>query len=474
MATAVYISYFHEDYEFAKRLHAALVNEGFYVFSVELDVIRGDQWRTKTQAWIRKSDTFIFILSPSSAKSDICAEELEIAERLGKDIAALAISPLGDIAPPQSLSRSYPIKFFSNRYSTDEAFTNGFSALQATLRNWEQRKEWQNMRSTDDYVASHPFPVAPAPPAHVPRDDFDEGSRERPQDEELSQHYVRQFGEQPRKVVCSIFSPSAVRSRATALVQVFLHGRGDETRAAMLAGDVDPQRGRQISKDLDLPLQHGQQVEIEFEPSALKLSPNSTRSQKMTWRGSPTSVNFQVTAPWSLFERQLVPMIRVSVDNIPIGSIQFTVRVGVFSRVTEASFSGRGRRYLRAFLSYSSNDRGEVLKRAQAFSAAGIQFFQDILNLEAGEHWSERLENEIAQADVIFLFWSRSARNSKWVMKEVQHALRLQKRSTTRSPEIVPIILEMPPPPPPRHLRHIHFNDPVSPAIAIYGGNKKV
>jgi hypothetical protein len=53
------------------------------------------------------------------------------------------------------------------------------------------------------------------------------------------------------------------------------------------------------------------------------------------------------------------------------------------------------KQYRKAFLSYATADRAEVLKRAQALKAAHIEFFQDLLHLEPGERWQRRLFEEI-------------------------------------------------------------------------------
>ena len=294
--------------------------------------------------------------------------------------------------------------------------------------------------------------------------------------EELFDRYKEQGFDPPTSkgdsVSCSVFAPSTMRSLSYALIQVFLHRTGEHTIAATLATQTDPNRGRQVTRDLDLPLSCGDEVEILIEPCGLELFESTPRIQTLIWCGKPENIGFVVKAPWSLFGRELLPIIRVSVGGKLIGRILFKLRVGIFVWITESSFVGEARHYKKAFLSYSSVDREEVLKRAQAFKLAGIEFFQDILHLEPGTRWSERLCEEIESADVFFLFWSVAAKRSKWVMREARFALSRQAASPTRSPDIVPVILDVPPPTPPQFLKHIHFNDPTSLVIAFYGANR--
>ncbi len=275
-------------------------------------------------------------------------------------------------------------------------------------------------------------------------------------------------------VSCSVFAPTALRSFAHAMIQVFLHDTDDGVRVAMIAFQLDPGAGRQITRDLKVKLMQGQVVEVHLELAGLKLSSGNPRRRQVIWNGQPESVNFEIVAPWSLIGRSVFPSVQIAVDGIVIGSITFRVNVGLFKRSSAADFNGNARQYRRAFLSHSSADRGEVLKRAQALKLAGIEFFQDAIHLQPGERWNARLLAELEKADVVYLFWSRSAKQSRWVMQEVRLALKRQRSSPSRLPDIIPVILEVPPPQPPRFLSHLHFNDPLAPALALHAANVRV
>lgn len=58
------------------------------------------------------------------------------------------------------------------------------------------------------------------------------------------------------------------------------------------------------------------------------------------------------------------------------------------------------------------------------------------------------------------LFWSQKAKESTWVLKEVNYAIDRKRGDDQAPPEIYPVILEGPPvPTPPEGLGHLHFND---------------
>jgi hypothetical protein len=122
---------------------------------------------------------------------------------------------------------------------------------------------------------------------------------------------------------------------------------------------------------------------------------------------------------------------------------------------------GIAKRYENAFISYASKDRSEVLRRVQMLSVTRIKYFQDILNLEPGDRWERELYKKIDDADVFFLFWSKAASESEWVLKEIQYALNRKSGNEDFPPEIIPVIIEKSPPNPPVELKDIHFNDKI-------------
>jgi hypothetical protein len=183
--------------------------------------------------------------------------------------------------------------------------------------------------------------------------------------------------------------------------------------------------------------------------------------QSLIWRGRPAACQFAVSTPADSAESQHVLTARLLVDGVPLGRLAFTMAVDAGAVAETPELTGDdAARYSRAFLSYSSLDRPEVLKTAQTLRATGIDFFQDILSIEPGEAWRERLFAEIDRCDLFLLFWSSHAASSDWVRQEAEYALARHRGSAEASPDIRPIILEGPPiPRPPGSLASLHFND---------------
>jgi TIR domain-containing protein len=159
----------------------------------------------------------------------------------------------------------------------------------------------------------------------------------------------------------------------------------------------------------------------------------------------------------------IIGTLTVCSENVPVGHIKFKLSVSD-SRVQDGDppklAGDDARAYHKAFISYASQDRNEVLKRVQMLSRLKIEFFQDLLSLEPGARWEKELYRHIDDSDMFLLFWSSSAKQSKWVLEEVRYALKRKGGDDLSPPEILPIIIEGPPPvPPPAELAHLHFND---------------
>jgi hypothetical protein len=272
----------------------------------------------------------------------------------------------------------------------------------------------------------------------------------------MSQGMVQPVPPQTGRVDVSAFAPEGGAPGEKVLVQVLLHSEADLRRAGRQARLADPGIGRRMTATLTRDIAAGQLVTVMVEGDEVAVD---EPVQTIVWRGEPVAAQFLVMLSSHL--GQVYLRCRLLVDSVPVGSLRFALRVS--RGAVEQRVEMRGdlkRRYTRAFLSYASADRAEVLKRVQGLRAAGIDFFQDVLSLEPGEAWEQRLYDEIDRCDLFLLFWSSSAAKSEWVTREIERAVARQ-FATEGSPEITPVIIEGPPvaSPIPNSLRHLHFND---------------
>lgn len=269
----------------------------------------------------------------------------------------------------------------------------------------------------------------------------------------------------------SVFGPVRLQAGNEGLVQVFLHTLGQREIATVLAREIDSETTRRGLQTLATEIAQGQRVEIMLDARGLGVD---QEMQTLIWRGEPCACQFTVSAPEAASGRTFHPRVLVLVDSVPVGSLTFALKITKEATGAATELRGdRARRYTYAFLSYASPDRAEVIKRAQGLKAGGTNFFNDLLSLEPGERWEQRLYTEIDRCDVFYLFWSSKAKASDGVMKEVEYALARRRASEAGDPDIIPIIIEGPPPPtPPDSLKDIHFNDSLTYVLAGIEGRQ--
>jgi hypothetical protein len=259
-------------------------------------------------------------------------------------------------------------------------------------------------------------------------------------------------------VDAAVFCPPRVSKSSVFLVQVCLYSPGSEDKAVAHAREADPEAERRGTYSLPLDVPPNTRVDLHLQMPDLEVEePNAV----LIWRGTLTTAQFEVAVPDKVSSAEVIGRVRFAVAGVPAGTLRFKVGLNRSSAPTEPITAQRveAERYRRAFVSYSSKDRNEVLKRVQAFRIAGLSMFQDILDLEPGERWARELYREIDNCDVFLLFWSHAAAASEWVAKEIAYALERKAGADDKPPAIQPVPIEGPPPPPPEALRHLHFND---------------
>lgn len=96
------------------RLQAALAQHEIEAFVDREHVEKGEEWWARIQQLITEADTVIFVLSPDSAASSICQDEVDFAEKLNKRFIPVVARELGDVRPPDALARLNFVFFVAN------------------------------------------------------------------------------------------------------------------------------------------------------------------------------------------------------------------------------------------------------------------------------------------------------------------------------------------------------------------------
>ncbi len=274
-------------------------------------------------------------------------------------------------------------------------------------------------------------------------------------------HFMRKATEplSTGEVTCSIYAPQAVAPATDFIIQAVLHFAADTQAADTLATGIDFDTALKTRSALFSGIDIGDEIEVRLISSQMQVD---QPVQKVRWQGVATSVPF-VAKVTGAVSGGAVARFNLILKGVPIGTAVVSVAVAASPAADRMVNLGTTRRHRKAFLSYASPDRAKVLERNQILKAVGIETFQDVVSLEPGQRWERQLYRHIDDCDLFLLFWSQAARNSEWVIKEAEYALkRADADSEEERLEFVPIILEGPPVvPPPPSLQNVHFNDPL-------------
>ena len=176
--------------------------------------------------------------------------------------------------------------------------------------------------------------------------------------------------------------------------------------------------------------------------------------ESQTWQGDYLSFRFAVEVPEQYKKRQILFVASVYFNDIIATRLKFVAKC---KTLTEQKIEVTREDILSEFVSYASQDRKRVAMIIQGMKKArpDMDIFFDVDSLRSGDDWEKALWREIDKRDVLFLCWSKYARDSKWVDAEWRYAF---KHKGADSIEPVPID----PPsscPPPDELKRKHFND---------------
>ena len=129
----VFISYSREDLKFADQLDDALKACAFECLIDRHGISGGEDWKRRLGNLIREADTVVFVLSPSSARSEICDWEVEEAAGLNKRILPVNCRPLEGVSPPPRLRELNYIFFYEEPKLSGSGFGTGLAKLIAAL-----------------------------------------------------------------------------------------------------------------------------------------------------------------------------------------------------------------------------------------------------------------------------------------------------------------------------------------------------
>lgn len=251
----------------------------------------------------------------------------------------------------------------------------------------------------------------------------------------------------------SVTSPSVVTPGASFVLNVWAHLEAQRQEVITRAREAAGSGEISIQSKGPLRLARGIILTVRVRLDDLLVAdPEDT----ILWEGEVGNATFGVRVPADAREGDRPGLAMIYLDGLLIAKIHFSLLVGQRAE-RDTDLPLRMEYHRKAFASYASQDRDEVLGRIQGIlkAAPGLELFLDVLNLRSGQDWEQELWKQIPASDVFYLFWSENAKRSEWVEKEWRCALQ------TKGLEFIdPVPLVSPEQvPPPPELATKHFND---------------
>lgn len=128
----VFLSYSRKDRERAQSIADVLREKHFGVYKDTDDILPTEEWKGRLEQLIAEADTIVFLMSPHSVASEVCAWEVEYATELNKRIAPIVIDDVEANDIPPLLARLNFI-FATERDRFQDAVDSLVSALNSDI-----------------------------------------------------------------------------------------------------------------------------------------------------------------------------------------------------------------------------------------------------------------------------------------------------------------------------------------------------
>lgn len=168
---SVFVSYSKKDIEIVRKIVDALRQQGIDLWIDWEDIPPSGDWLTEIYKGIENSDVFLFVLSPDSLESRVCAEELEHAEKNGKKIMPMVVREEIDFSKvPSTISKlnwiflkaddggfADAVQKLIQEINTDYDWIQNHRRLQVKALEWERgsRDEAYLLRGKELIEAEH-------------------------------------------------------------------------------------------------------------------------------------------------------------------------------------------------------------------------------------------------------------------------------------------------------------------------------
>lgn len=153
----VFLSYSRKDKAFVQQLHAGLAQLGRDVWVDWEDIPPTADWLKEIKEGIDAANTFVFVISPDSAASDICYQEVDHADKNNKRIIPVLYREASTDSLHPAISSHNWVIFANQEFSTAfntlvEAMDTDLGHVREHTRLLTRAREWQNNERENGFL----------------------------------------------------------------------------------------------------------------------------------------------------------------------------------------------------------------------------------------------------------------------------------------------------------------------------------
>lgn len=269
--SSLFVSYSRKDIDFARKLTNALKSQELD-FWIDWEGIPPtvDWWR-EIEKGIEEADIFLFLISPDSARSKICGQEIDTAVKNGKRIIPIVVREIQwEDTPPQLGHLNYiffsrdddfdtALKKLLTAIQTDYAWATKHREIQVKALEWERSNKDNSFHLRGKELTDAEIQLA----TH---------SSKEPHPTDLQREYVlksRQATDKQRRMVTSIAIAGVVALAALAIFGFVQANNAQIQAAAAQANEKEAQKQLRISRAGELAFMSQEIRETDFQISLL-------------------------------------------------------------------------------------------------------------------------------------------------------------------------------------------------------------
>lgn len=251
------------------------------------------------------------------------------------------------------------------------------------------------------------------------------------------------------KVFFSAVAPKSIVKGEYSMIDIFMYE--EDFRSVVEEAIANAENDVKETKSGMMRAGKESNIKVVLSSPDLTIEDNT---EEQVWHGEHLDFSFAVELPEDFQKKQILFVATVYVNDVIATRLKFIAKCMASK---EQKMEVIREDVLSAFVSYASQDRNRVAMIIQGMKKArpDMDIFFDVESLRSGDDWEKALWHEIDKRDVLFLCWSKSARDSQWVDAEWRYALK------QKGPDCIEPVPIDPPGvcPPPEELSKKHFND---------------